>query len=227
MQHAMIDAPPLSEVHHVIDPDLALVEASIGGDIAAFEELVRRHSHSMIRVADQVTRNLDDAQEAVQEAFLKAYQNLRQFRGRSKFSTWMTRIALNESIEILRKQKRNASREISLDYRDSRTDNLPMQTVDWHPDPERIYGQVELQRILRSALSGLRPALRVVFVLRDVEGLSIAETATALDLAPGTVKVRLHRARLELRERLSRYFQRSAVRTDRSRARYSPCQFTW
>ena len=208
---AMIEAPLLSQARHASDPDLALVEASINGDISAFEELVRRHSHSLLRIAGQVTHNLEDAEEAVQEAFLKAYQSLRQFQGHSRFSTWLIRIALNESIALLRKRKTGRIQEISLEYRDLRANNSPPQIADWHPDPECLYGQVELRRILRTALLGLRPALRVVFVLRDIEELSVAETAAILDLAPGSVKVRLHRARLQLRDILSRHFRQGAA----------------
>jgi RNA polymerase sigma-70 factor, ECF subfamily len=212
MEIAMIEAQPLSPARYATeyasDPDLPLVEASINGNISAFEELVRRHSQSLLRIADQVVHNLDDAQEAVQEAFLKAYQSLRQFRRTSRFSTWLTRIALNESIGLLRKRR---TQEISLEYRDPRADNSPLQIADWHPDPECLYGQVELRRILRTALLGLRPSLRVVFVLRDVEGLSVAETAAILDLTTSTVKVRLHRARLQLRDILSRYFRQSTA----------------
>lgn len=217
MEISSMEKLPLAAARYANDPDLELVQASINGDISAFEKLVRRHSQPMLRVADQVTNNLDDAEEAVQEAFLKTYQNLRRFQGHSKFSTWLTRIVLNESIGILRKRRRISIEEISLDCQDSRTDNLPLQIADWYPDPECIYGQVELRQILRSTLMGLSPALRVVFVMRDVEGFSISETATILDLAQGTVKVRLHRARLELRERLTQHFRESPVGFRRAR----------
>lgn len=211
MEVATTEASPLSTARHASDPDLALVEASINGDISAFEKLVRRYSRSLLRIADQVTHNLDDAQEAVQGAFLKAYQSLRRFEGNSRFSTWLTRIALNESLGILRKRRRCTIQEIPLDFKDPRTCSLPLQIADWRPNPEHLYSQVELRQILRKALLGISPALRVVFVHRDVEGLSIAETATILDLAPTAVKVRLHRARRQLRERLNEHFRKAKL----------------
>jgi RNA polymerase sigma-70 factor (ECF subfamily) len=191
---------------HVPDEDLALVESSASGDMAAFEELVRRYDRKLLRIAQQMTRNLEDAQEVVQETFLKAYQGLSRFQRKSKFSTWLIRIAMNESLMKLRKRRRYAQ-ELPLEYEDQDGEILPSDVADWSPNPEQLYGRSELQDILRNALEELRPALRVVFVLRDVEGLSIAETAAALDLHPSAVKARLLRARLQLRETLSKYFR--------------------
>jgi RNA polymerase sigma-70 factor, ECF subfamily len=211
MEVGIINAVARSVTWSVSDPDLALVEASIGGDASAFEMLVRRYSQRLLRVAQQVTRSLDDAQDAVQETFLNAYQKLCQFEGNSKFSTWLIRIALNESLLILRKRRSSMTREIVSESKDDWSKNLPFQISDWHPNPEQLYGQAELQQILRTALSRLRPTLRCVFVLRDIEGYTIAETAGMLNLNSNVVKVRLHRARLELRETLSRHFRRTAV----------------
>ena len=209
MEVMKMEPVPQAAARYVGDPDLPLVEASICGDISAFETLVRRYSPWLLRIAQQVTHNWDDAEEAVQETFLKAHQNLRQFQGYSKFSTWLIRIAMNRSLLVLGKRRSWAVREISLESKDSRGNNVPLQVSDWHPDPERLYQQTELRQILRTGLLRLRPTLRVVFVLRDIEGLSVAETATILNLAPGAVKVRLHRARLELRDILTRYFRKT------------------
>ena len=197
-QSATQDAP---------DDDLALVEASMSGDIAAFEELVRRHDRKLLRMAQQVTGNLEDAQEVVQETFLKAFQKLSQFQRNAKFSTWLIRIALNESFMKLRRRRKHAQ-ELPLQYDDPNGDHQPMDVADWSPNPEELYSRSELHEILHQALDGLLPTLRVVFVLRDVEGLSTLETAMVLGLQQGAVKARLFRARLQLREKLSKYFRK-------------------
>jgi RNA polymerase sigma-70 factor, ECF subfamily len=205
MEVAMIEDSAQSATRHALDDDLALVEASMSEDIAAFEELVRRYDRKLLRIALQVTHNQEDAQEAVQETFLKAYQKLHQFRGNSKLSTWLIRIALNESLMTLRRRRRY-TQELPLEYEDPNGEHLPLDVADWSPNPEQLYSRSELQEILRKALEGLPPALRIVFVLRDLEVLSIKETAAALDLHPSAVKARLLRARLQLREKLSKVF---------------------
>jgi RNA polymerase sigma-70 factor (ECF subfamily) len=191
------------------DEDLVLVQATKNGDTAAFEELVKRYDRKLLRIALNVTRNHEDAEDAIQETFLKAYRNLARFQGNAKFSTWLTRIAVNESLTKLRKQ--HGEKEISLE-RGIRLDGevLPFDVADWAPNPEERYGVSQLREILTKSLQELRPALRVVFVLRDVEGFSTSETAEALGLTQVSVKARLFRARLELRERLSKYFRKSA-----------------
>jgi RNA polymerase sigma-70 factor, ECF subfamily len=209
MEVAMIDAVTQSVTGSASDPDLALVEASIRGDAWAFETLVRRYSHRLFRVAHRVTRSLEDAQEAVQETFLKAFQKLCQFKGNSKFSSWLIRITLNESFLILRRRRTSTPLEIVLESKDLWS--LPLQISDWRPNPEQLFGEAELQRFLRSALSRLRPILRAVFVLREIEGYSIAETAEILNLTSNVVKVRHHRAKLQLRETLSHQLRRKAV----------------
>jgi RNA polymerase sigma-70 factor, ECF subfamily len=192
--------------------DLDLVRATQNGDVSAFEQLVKRYDRKLLRIAQHVTHNLEDAQDVVQEAFLKAFQHLDQFRGESKFSTWLIRITINQSFMKLRKQ--SAVRETSLDN-DFQADGdvLPMEVVDWAPNPEQLYGASELQEILVKTLQELRPSLRPVFVLRDIEGLSIEQTAEVLNLSRATVKARLWRARLQLRERLSKYFNKPTEST--------------
>jgi RNA polymerase sigma-70 factor (ECF subfamily) len=206
MEVAAMEELTQSPTRHSPDPDLDLVEASTRGDIAAFEELVRRYDRKLLRIAHQVTHDWEDAQDAIQETFLKAYQKLNQFRRTSKFSTWLIRIALNESLMKLR--KRRFAQEVPLEYEDPNGETAPLDVTDWSPNAEQIYSRAELQEILRKALEELAPILRVVFVLRDVEDLSIKETAAALDLHPNAVKARLLRARLQLREKLSKYFRR-------------------
>jgi len=212
MDLAVLEDLAQSATRYAPDEDLALVEASMSGDIAAFEALVRRYDRKLLRIAQQVTQNLEDAQDAVQETFLKAYQKLSQFQGNSKFSTWLIRIALNESLMKLR-TRRSSAQEQSLDYKDPNGADLPLEVADWSPSPEQLYSRSELQAILRMALEELPPSLRVVFVLRDVEGLSTNETSAALDLGPTAVKARLLRARLQLREKLSKYFRQPSPTT--------------
>jgi RNA polymerase sigma-70 factor (ECF subfamily) len=185
--------------------DLELVHASKNGDVAAFEQLVKRYDRKLLRIAQSVTHNTEDAQDAVQDAFLKVFQKLGQFREESQFSTWLFRITVNQSLMKLRKRRpiRDVSRDEDLQ---ADVDMLPMEVIDWAPNPEQLYWATELRDILISALRELRPTLRTVFVLRDIEGLSIDQTAKVLNLSPTAVKARLWRVRLQLRERLNKYF---------------------
>ncbi len=196
-----------AKVGEPVSDELALVQSAKTGDVRAFEELVRRYDRNVFRIAQHITHNREDAEDVVQEAFLKAYSNLDQFQGQSKFYTWLVRIAVNEALMKLRRIK--PGRTVSLDE-DVKTDedSLPREVADWSPNPEQQYNQAELRDILDRTIQGLPTSFRTVFVLRDVEGLSTEETAEALDLSIPAVKSRLLRARLQLRERLNRYFQK-------------------
>lgn len=187
-------------------PDLALIDQVRGGDFAAFDELVRKYERRVFRIAQHITQNHEDAEDVVQDAFLKAYQKLDTFHGDSKFYTWLVRIAVNESLMKLRKRK--TGRTVSIDE-DIETEegSVARDIADWGPDPEMQYEQSELKEILKKTINGLPAGFRVVFVLRDVEGLSTEETAETLGLSVPAVKSRLLRARLQLRERLNRYFR--------------------
>jgi RNA polymerase sigma-70 factor, ECF subfamily len=188
-----------------LDQDLALVHACKNGEAAAFEQLVKRYDRKLFRIAQHITHNREDAQDVVQEAFLKVFRKLSQFRENSQFSTWLTRITVNESLMKLRKQY--SSKEVSIDEDFQRQDQMAVfEVADWAPNPEQLYRGFELRNILRSELQELQPGLRVVFVLRDVEGMSTEQAAEVLELTPVAVKARLWRARLQLRERLSKYF---------------------
>jgi RNA polymerase sigma-70 factor (ECF subfamily) len=190
-----------------IHPDIALVERAKAGDTAAFEKLVKQYDRQVFRIAQHITQNREDAEDVVQDAFFKAFQKLEQFQGNSKFYTWLVRIAVNESLMRLRKRK--TGRTVSIDE-DVETEegSMPRDLADWSPNPEQLYGKSELAEILRKTVQGLPPGFRTVFVLRDVEGLSTEETAESLGLSIPAVKSRLLRARLQLRERLSRYFRK-------------------
>ena len=191
---------------HAADDDLTLVHAAKRGCSSAFEKLVRKYDRKLLRIAQGVTHNREEAEDAVQEAFLKAYQRLDQFQESAKFSTWLIRIVLNEALMKVRRQR--TAREESLD-RDFQSDSdmLPMDVADWSPNPQELYGAVEFREILLKCLLTLPRTLRIVFVLRDIEELSITETGEALGLSDVAVKARLFRARLQLRERLSGYFK--------------------
>lgn len=196
-----IQSPGTEEIH----PDVALVARAKEGDAAAFEQLVRQYERQIFRVAQHITQNREDAEDITQDTFFKAYEKLEQFQGNSKFSTWLVRIAVNESLMRLRKRKTNKT--VSMDE-DVQTEDgsIPRDFAEWRPNPEQLYNQAELGEILRKTIQGLPPGFRTVFTLRDVENLSTEETAEALGLSVPAVKSRLLRARLQLRERLSRYF---------------------
>ncbi len=191
--------------------ELVLVRAAKNGDDGAFGELVKRYDRNVFRIAQHITQNREDAEDVVQDAFLKAYTNLQGFQEQSKFYTWLVRIAVNEALMKLRRRRPGV---VSLDE-DIQTedDSVPREVADWAPNPEQNYNQAELKEILSRTIQGLPPGFRTVFILRDVEGLSTEETAEALELSIPAVKSRLLRARLQLRERLNRFFVKPTVET--------------
>jgi RNA polymerase sigma-70 factor (ECF subfamily) len=199
------------------NPDVALVERVRGGDVSAYDTLVRKYERQLFRIAHHITQNREDAEDVMQDAFLKAYEKLDQFQGNSKFYTWLVRIAVNES--LMRLRKRRSGRMVSIDE-DIQTEegSMPRDFADWDPNPEQNYTQAELTEILRKTIQGLPRGFRVVFVLRDVEGLSTEETAETLGLSIPAVKSRLLRARLQLRERLTRYFGKKTPAASPARA---------
>ncbi|HET7185949.1 MAG TPA: sigma-70 family RNA polymerase sigma factor [Terriglobales bacterium] len=197
----------IQKVDEPISDELKLVRAAKAGDISAFEQLVHRYDRNVFRIAQHITQNREDAEDVVQDAFLKSYENLKNFQEQSKFYTWLVRIAVNEA--LMRLRRRRPERMLSLDE-DVKTDedSMPREVADWSPNPEQLYTQSELHDILTKTIQGLPSSFRTVFVLRDVEGLSTEETAEALDLSIPAVKSRLLRARLQLRERLNKYFKK-------------------
>jgi RNA polymerase sigma-70 factor (ECF subfamily) len=143
----------------------------------------------------------------LQETFLKAYTHLDNFQGNSKFYTWLVRIAVNEALMKLR--KRRSDKTVPLDEPiDTGEDEMPREIAVWDGNPEESYSREELASVLDQAIQSLKPAYRTVFILRDIEELSIEETAEALNLSISAVKSRLLRARLQLREKLTRQFRR-------------------
>ena len=190
-----------------IDDEAAIVARARLGDAKAFSELLRRYEGKIFRLALHITQNREDAEDVLQEAFLKAYEHLDQFQGQSKFYTWIVRIAVNQALMKLRKRK--SDRSVSLDETiDTGEDTVAREIAAWDENPEQQYSREEINEILSSAIDGLAPIYRAVFVLRDVDELSTEETAEALDLSIPAVKSRLLRARLQLRDKLTRYFKR-------------------
>ncbi len=184
----------------------ALVAAAKAGDASAFSDLVQHYDRRVFRMAKQITQNDDDAEDVLQETFLKAYTHLDDFQGNSKFYTWVVRIAVNEALMKLR--KRRSDRTVPLDDPiDTGEDEVVREIAVWDQNPEDTYSREELATILDDAVQSLKPAYRTVFILRDIEEMSIEETAEALNLSISAVKSRLLRARLQLREKLTRLFK--------------------
>lgn len=193
-----------------LENEKALVVDAQGGSREAFATLLNQYARRLFRLALNITGNQEDAADVLQEAFLKAYRSLGTFRGDSRFYTWLFQIVLNESRGVLRKRRRTDV-WVSLDEpreTDDFNDLMPREIEDWGDNPEQKYSKTELHRILERNMNDLDPGLRVVFLLRDVEELSVAETAAMLDLSVPAVKSRLLRARLKLREALTQSFRR-------------------
>ncbi len=185
-----------------------LVNAAKGGDVAAFEELVNRYESKILRLTKNITGNREDAEDAMQDAFLKAYAHLDGFQQDSRFYTWLVRIAANEALMRLRKRRPG---QVSLDEPvEGDTDLMPRELEDWRPNPEREYAQAELQALMAEVVEKLEPEFRIILVLRDIEELSTQETAEALGISVPNVKSRLLRARLKLREKFNRHFRQGA-----------------
>ena len=191
----------------VKDDEPVLVAAAQTGDVEAFETLVGRYERKIFRLTQNITQNREDAEDAMQESFLKAFEHLGEFQGNSRFYTWLVRIAVNQALMKLRRRRPN---QVSLDEDvDTGEDTISRDVEDWGPSPEDRYEQAELSGILSQVIGELDPSFRIVFQLRDIEELSTEETAEALGLSVPAVKSRLLRARLKLRQKLNRYFRRS------------------
>jgi len=190
-----------------VNGEAALVSRARTGDNAAFSELVKRYQRKIYRLASHITQNQEDAEDVLQDTFLKAFTHLRDFEGNSRFYTWLVRIAVNESLMKLR--KRRSDKLVPLDEPvDTGEEQIVREIAVWEGTPEQRYSQEELRQILDGAIDELAPIYRAVFLLRDVEDLSTEETAQTLSLSVPAVKSRLLRARLQLREKLTRLFKR-------------------
>jgi RNA polymerase sigma-70 factor (ECF subfamily) len=187
------------------DADAAVVARVQAGDTEAFAELVKRHEKRVYRTLMGITGVREDAEDATQSAFLKAYLHLADFQGASRFSTWLLRIAINEGLERLRRRKQTVSID---DDQDDNEHFRPREFRDWRDNPEEKYTKAEIRELVEREVMKLPFKYRVVVMLRDLEEQSTEETATALDLEISTVKTRLLRGRLMLREALAPFFLR-------------------
>ena len=189
--------------------DDALIRQARAGELAAFETLVARYERQVYTLALRVVRQEQDAEDVTQQAFISALEHLNGFRQESSFATWLFRIATHAALKILRKRKglNTVSLEEATEPQpDGEGLPHPEFIADWKQSPEELVAQHETQQLLDEALARLDDNHRLVFLLRDVEGLSVKETAAALNLSEANVKVRLLRARLQLREQLTRQF---------------------
>ena len=185
--------------------DSISLDALKAGDREAFARLVDETSGHVYRVAFQILGNAQDAEDVLQETYLKAFNSLANFEGRSSLSTWLYRIAINEALMLVRKRK---PQTISVDegQAEDDPDSEGMEIVNWCCLPEGELLSSEARQFLDQAIQNLPDSMRVVFIMRDLEGLSIQETSQALGLSESNVKVRLLRARLNLRQEVSVYF---------------------
>lgn len=192
------------------------LETLIAGDRAEFARLVDIYSSSIYRLGLKMLANPQDAEDVLQNTFLNALIHLPKFEGRSSITTWLYRIAANEALMLIRKKKPEISLERSDDAGETESieELKPQQFADWSALPEDELLSSEGKKILDTGMQTLPESLRIVFVLRDVEGLSIKETADALNLTETNVKTRLLRARMFLREQLSTYYGERAIREE-------------
>jgi RNA polymerase sigma-70 factor, ECF subfamily len=183
-----------------------LVVAAKNGDEQAFETLFKRYQRRTLAVVLRYTRVVEDAEDIVQQSFYKAFAHLCQFQGESSFSTWLTRIAINEALMFLRHVR--LTREVSLDsIGDPEGSPVIWEKPDSNPNPESSYSQREEVRILSKSVRNLRPGLRTAIVLRELRELSTSETACRMGLPTGTVKARIFRGKRQLRQKLGSYLK--------------------
>jgi len=188
-----------------IDHNPTDLEALQRRDKQAFTQLVDRESERIYRLALKMVGNIQDAEDVLQETFIKAYDNIKGFEGRSKVSTWLYRIAVNESLMLLRKRKDNIT-SIDAGAETDQGEFLPKQIVDWCCLPEKELMSSDASEFISNAMRKLSDSNRAAFLLRDVEGLSTREAAETLAISESALKIRLMRARMQLREELTTFF---------------------
>jgi len=180
-----------------------LIKRVLTGEKELFYELIRPYERGVFLAARSILGNPTDAEDAAQEAFLKAYRNLASFRQESKFSTWLIQIAINEAKMKLRKDRRHLYKAIDAGQETTEGEYIPTDFADWRDIPSEALEQSELREALNEALNSLPEKYRTVLILRDVQQMSIAETAEALGISQENVKTRTSRARLQMRDRLA------------------------
>jgi len=192
-----------------LSSDQDLVRRAKAGELEAFEALASRYERKVYSLALRILRHKQDAEDVTQQTFLSALEHLDGFREEASFSTWLLRVATHAALKVIRKRKGlpTVSLEANTEPQEGYdTVPHPEYIADWRESPEELVGRSETARLIDEALAELDDKHRMVFLLRDVEGLSVKETADALGLSEANVKVRLLRARLQLRERLTREF---------------------
>ena len=194
---------PIPDLDSRVARERELIERVLAGEKDVFYELIRPYERGVFLAAVSILGNDADAEDAAQETFLKAYRNLSGFRQESKFSTWLIQIAINDARMRLRKDRRHLYESIDAGQETNEGDYIPTDFADWREIPSEALEQGELREVLNSALRTLPENYRTVLVLRDVQQMSIAETATALGISKENVKTRTSRARLQMRERLA------------------------
>jgi len=199
--------------------DADLVTRAQGGETHAFDILAERYADKVHRLTYRVLRNEEDAQDALQEAFLSAYRNLKRFEGKSTFSTWLYRVAMNAA--LMKRRKRREGMVSLEEPRDREEGQITLQIADWGRGPVEETLNDELRDALDRAVQSLPEDLAQVFLLREEQGMSNAEAAEILDLSVPAVKSRLHRARVALRDYLNRFFADRAAR-ERSTTDHAP-----
>jgi RNA polymerase sigma-70 factor, ECF subfamily len=185
------------------EEELALIQRVCAGEKHLYYELISPYERSVYVAAHSVLQNEADAEEVAQEAFLKAFANLKSFRMESKFSTWLIQIAINEARMKRRKDRKSLYESIDQPATDEEGDYFPRDFADWREIPSEALQRSELRRGLQKAMQSLAPKYREVFIMRDVQNLSIADTAQALEISEAAVKTRLLRARLQMRDALA------------------------
>lgn len=190
--------------------EAGLIARIVGGEKELFHELIRPYERMVYLTLFSIVRNETEAEDGAQEAMISAYRHLASFRGDAKFSTWLTTIAINEGRKRLRKTKGAAEDSIEETEESHEGDYTPAPLTDWREIPLEALERKELREALRVAVTELPGIYRQVFTLRDLEELNIEETAQALGITAGAVKVRLHRARIMLQKRLVPYLKTAA-----------------
>jgi RNA polymerase sigma-70 factor (ECF subfamily) len=185
------------------DREAGLIARAAAGDREAFYELIHPYERSIYVAALSILQNHADAEDAAQEAIFKALKYLENFRGEAKFSTWLVQITINEARMRLRKNRPHLYESLDEPADTEEGDYMPRDTADWREIPSEALERAELREALQKAIAGLAPKYREVFMLRDVDNLSIAETAQALGITEANVKTRLLRARLQVRDALA------------------------
>jgi RNA polymerase sigma-70 factor, ECF subfamily len=185
------------------EAELSLIERVCNGENELFYELVRPYERAVFIAAQAVLQNESDAEDVAQEAMVKAFEHLKGFRRESKFSTWLIQIAINQARMSLRKGRKYLYESIDEPLSDDSGDYLPKDFADWREIPSEALQRKELREALHRAIQSLKPIYREVFVLRDVQNLNIDETAKILGISEASVKTRLLRARLQMRDALA------------------------